>query len=47
MVTPLKSTDGKITLINRGWIPERLRHRKTRPETLTEGSVVVGYYPGG
>ena len=41
LVTPLKSTDGKITLINRGWIPERLRHRKTRPETLTEGSVVV------
>ena len=41
LVTPLQSTDGKITLINRGWIPERLRHRKTRPETLTEGSVVV------
>ena len=41
LVTPLQSTDGKITLINRGWIPERLRHKKTRPETLTEGSVVV------
>ena len=41
LVTPFQSKDGKITLINRGWIPERLRYRKTRPETLTEGSVVV------
>ena len=41
LITPLQSADGRITLINRGWIPERLRLRNTRPETLTKGSVLV------
>ena len=40
VVNPIKIGDENY-LINRGWIPERLRYRKTRPETLTEGSVVV------
>ena len=41
LITPLQSADGRITLINRGWIPERLRLRDSRPETLTKGGVIV------
>ena len=41
LITPLQSADGRITLINRGWIPERLRLGNTRPETLKKGSVRV------
>ena len=41
LITPLQSADGRITLINRGWIPERLRLRNSRPETLTKGRVLV------
>lgn len=39
LITPLKMEDGSITLVNRGWIPERLRDRESRPETLVKGSI--------
>ena len=39
VVTPLQLSDGRVLLVNRGWIPERQRDPATRPESLAQGAV--------
>lgn len=41
VLTPLRSPDGTITLINRGFVPTDKRNPKTRPESETNGVVTV------
>jgi len=39
--TPLVRDDGTMVLVNRGFVPERLKSAVQRPESLTEGTVTV------
>ena len=41
LITPLEQEDGRIILINRGWVPADNRDPKTRPQSLIEGPVHV------
>jgi surfeit locus 1 family protein len=41
ILTPMKLRDEQIILINRGWVPERLKNSSKRPETLTTGEVEI------
>ncbi|MDP2698771.1 SURF1 family protein [Thalassospira sp.] len=41
LITPLEQADGRIILINRGWVPQENRDPATRPESLVEGEVTV------
>lgn len=41
VITPMQLQDGRILLINRGWVAEDYREPSARPSTLTEGEVKV------
>lgn len=41
VVTPLRLSDGRTLLVNRGWIPDKRKLRENRPSTLVEGPVDV------
>ena len=41
VVTPLRLADGRVILVNRGWVPEKLRQRARRPESLPAGRVTL------
>lgn len=41
VLTPFLLRDNRIIIVNRGWVPEKLRASKDRPETLIEGLVTV------
>ncbi|WP_336080110.1 SURF1 family protein [Thalassospira sp. CH_XMU1448-2] len=41
LITPLEQEDGRIILVNRGWVPTENRDPETRPESLVEGKVHV------
>ena len=41
ILTPLKLADGRIVLINRGWVPGKKKELATRPETKIAGSATV------
>lgn len=41
LITPLEQEDGRIILVNRGWVPTDYRDPKTRPESLIEEPVHV------
>lgn len=41
LITPLEQEDGRIILVNRGWVPKEYRDPSTRPESLIEGPVRV------
>ncbi|WP_430474146.1 SURF1 family protein [Thalassospira lucentensis] len=41
LITPLEQEDGRIILVNRGWVPSDYRDPATRPDSLIEGSVHV------
>lgn len=41
LITPLEQPDGRIILVNRGWVPQDYREPETRPESLIEGPVRV------
>jgi surfeit locus 1 family protein len=41
VLTPLLLSDDRIILVNRGWVPEKLRDPTKRPETQVEGLVTV------
>ncbi|MBM85068.1 MAG: surfeit locus 1 family protein [Rhodospirillaceae bacterium] len=41
VITPFLVRDGRIILVNRGWVPDKLSERERRPETLIQGLVKV------
>ncbi|MGC6454489.1 MAG: SURF1 family protein [Candidatus Puniceispirillaceae bacterium] len=41
IVTPFTLTDGRIVLVNRGWVSESYREQDKRPFTLVEGEVTL------
>jgi surfeit locus 1 family protein len=41
VLTPLLLNDDRIVIVNRGWVPEKLRGRNKRPETLIDGLVTI------
>lgn len=41
VLTPLLLQDNRIVIVNRGWVPEKLRAREKRPETLVEGLLTI------
>ena len=41
VITPMRLDDGRTVLVNRGWVPEKLRNRADRPASLPAGRVVL------
>lgn len=41
ILTPMQLLDGKIIIVNRGWVPDKLKDSLTRPETLVKGIIEV------
>lgn len=41
ILTPLKTTDGRVVLIDRGWVPIQKKLAENRPETLVKGTVTI------
>ena len=41
IVTPFTLRDGRIVLVNRGWVSETYRDPEKRPFTLVEGEVTL------
>ena len=41
IVTPFTLTDGRVVLVNRGWVSESYRDQSKRPFTLTEGQTTI------
>ena len=41
IVTPFTLTDGRVVLVNRGWVSESYREQSKRPFTLTEGETTI------
>lgn len=41
LIAPLKLTDGRIVLINRGWVPADKKSPEKRPETLLQGDATL------
>jgi surfeit locus 1 family protein len=39
IITPMVLDDGMIVLVNRGWVPDALKARQSRPASLPEGKV--------
>jgi surfeit locus 1 family protein len=39
VITPFLTTDGVIVFVNRGWIPEKIKQQKDRPDSLYIGNV--------
>lgn len=37
ILTPFRMDDGRIILLNRGWVPQEKKKAETRPESLIEG----------
>ncbi len=43
LLTPFKTTDGTIILLNRGWIPTEKKELNKRPKSLAEGIQTVTF----
>lgn len=41
IITPLEYENGKIVMVNRGWVEETKKNSSARPETLTPGDVTL------
>ena len=41
ILTPLKLEDGRVVLINRGWVTEKQKDSSSRPNTLLQGTVEI------
>lgn len=41
IITAMKLADGSDILINRGWVPEKLKDAAKRPDTLVQGEVEI------
>ncbi len=39
--TPLETKNGKVVLVDRGWVPAKQKQSANRPETLIEGEVAL------
>ncbi|XDZ65084.1 SURF1 family protein [Alphaproteobacteria bacterium LSUCC0684] len=41
VITPMQLADGRLLLVNRGWVAEDYRKPSARPSTLTQGEVTM------
>lgn len=41
LFTPLRLADGRVVLVNRGWVPAAKKDPATRPESLAEGEAAI------
>ena len=41
IITPLKLADGRVVLVNRGWVPAAKKDAASRPETRVHGKATV------
>jgi surfeit locus 1 family protein len=41
ILTPMVTSSNKLVIINRGWVPEKLKKIETRPETLVKDEVRI------
>lgn len=41
LYTPLVLSDGRIIIVNRGWVPEQIKQQSDRPNTITYDEVAV------
>ncbi len=41
LITPLKLADGRILMVNRGWVPAKKKDPQTRPETAVRGKARI------
>lgn len=41
ILTPMQLEDGRVVIVNRGWIPEKLKDPTTRPSSLTRNLVEI------
>lgn len=41
VITPMRLTDGRILIINRGWVSQDYRRPASRPSSLAEGQVII------
>lgn len=39
--TPLEGKDGKVILVDRGWVPANKKDSKTRPDSLLKGEISI------
>lgn len=44
ILTPFKTDDNRMVIINRGWIPEKIKDQTSRPETLINDEAQVNGY---
>jgi len=42
LYTPLLIQGGKYLIVNRGWVPEKLKEQVSRPGTISSGQVKIG-----
>lgn len=42
IITPFEMTDGRVLLVNRGWVPSDKRDPETRSEGQMEGELTIG-----
>ncbi len=41
LLTPLVMDDGRAILVDRGWVPQKLKEKASRPESLVQGRVKI------
>ncbi|WP_321397623.1 SURF1 family protein [Emcibacter sp.] len=41
LYTPLLNGDGRTVIVNRGWVPENLKQKTSRPVSITDGEVTI------
>ena len=41
ILTPFLTEDGRLVIVNRGWVPEKLKHPDSRSNSLIQGQVEV------
>ena len=41
LYTPFTTVDDKLIIVNRGWVPERMKNQEGRPETLIDGEQII------
>jgi len=41
LFTPMLTTDGRYVIVNRGWVPEKMRAQPSRPDSVIAGEVAL------